>query len=102
VVSTLVISGKTPARIASTAAMLAEWMAGEGAGVPLADVAHTVNHHRTRHKTFATVCARDREQAMTGLQALAAGDTAPGVVRPHEGLCGPGTVFVYSGPTASR
>jgi phthiocerol/phenolphthiocerol synthesis type-I polyketide synthase A len=97
VVSTLVISGKTPARIASTAAMLAEWMAGEGAGVPLADVAHTVNHHRTRHKTFATVCARDREQAMTGLQALAAGDTAPGVVRPHEGLCGPGTVFVYSG-----
>ena len=22
---------------------------------------------------------------------------APGVVGPHEGLCGPGTVFVYSG-----
>ncbi len=97
VVSTLVISGKTPARIASTAAVLAEWMAGEGAEVPLADVAHTVNHHRTRHKTFATVCARDREQAVTGLQALAAGDTAPGVVHPHQGLCGPGTVFVYSG-----
>ena len=32
VVSTLVISGKTPARIASMAGMLAEWMAGEGAG----------------------------------------------------------------------
>ena len=31
VVSTLVVSGKTPARVASTAAMLAEWMAGEGA-----------------------------------------------------------------------
>jgi acyl transferase domain-containing protein len=95
VISTLVISGKTPARIASTAAMLAEWMTGEGAGVSLADMAHTVNHHRTRHKIFATVCARDRAQAMTGLQALAAGDTAPGVVRPHGGLCGPGTVFVY-------
>ncbi|MFL6087359.1 MAG: type I polyketide synthase, partial [Mycobacterium sp.] len=97
VVSTLVISGNTPARIASTAAALVEWMAGEGAEVPLADVAHTINHHRTRHKTFATVCARDREQAMTELQALAAGDTAPGVVHPHEGQCGPGTVFVYSG-----
>src|SRR5271163_477735 len=51
VISTLVISGKTPARIAPIAAMLAQWMAGEGAGVPLADVAHTVNHHRTQHKT---------------------------------------------------
>ncbi len=58
VVSTLVVSGKTPARVASTAAMLAEWMAGEGAGVPLADVAHTVNHHRTRHRTVRRgVCA---------------------------------------------
>ena len=58
VVSTLVVSGKTPARIASTAAMLAEWMVGEGAGVALADVAHTVNHHRTRHRNVRRgVCA---------------------------------------------
>ncbi len=97
VVSTLVISGKTPARIASIAAMLAEWMTGEGSGVPLADVAHTVNHHRTRHKHFATVCARDRAQAVAGLQALATGESAVGVVGAHEGLCKPGTVFVYSG-----
>jgi phthiocerol/phenolphthiocerol synthesis type-I polyketide synthase A len=97
VVNTLVISGKTPARIASTAAMLAEWMIGEGADVPLADVAHTINHHRTQHKTFATVCARDRAQAVAGLQALAAGESAVGVVGAHDGLCKPGTVFVYSG-----
>ena len=86
VVSTLVVSGKTPARIASMAGVLAEWMAGEGAGVPLADVAHTVNHHRTRHtRPFATVCARDRAQAVAGLQALAAGHTAVGVVDAHRG-----------------
>src|SRR5271163_3801294 len=97
VVSTLVISGKTPARIASTAAVLAEWMAGEGAGVPLADVAHTVNHHRTQHKTFATVCARDRAQTVAGLQALAAGESAAGVVEPYEKPRGSGTVFLYSG-----
>ncbi len=77
--------------------MLAEWMAGEGAGVSLADVAHTVNHHRTRHKTVAAVCARDHAQAVTGLQALAAGDAAPGVVLPRNELRGSGTVFVYSG-----
>jgi acyl transferase domain-containing protein len=97
VVSTLVISGKTPARIASMAAMLADWMTGEGAAIPLADVAHTVNHHRTQHKAFATVCARDRADAVAGLQALAADQSAIGLVGAHEGLCKPGTVFVYSG-----
>ena len=44
-------------RVASTAAVLAEWMDGDGAEVPLADVAHTLNHHRARHTKFATVCA---------------------------------------------
>ncbi len=97
VISTLVISGKTPARIASTAETLADWMIGEGAAVPLVDIAHTVNHHRTQHKTFATVCARDRAQAVAGLQALATGESAAGVVGAHDGLCKPGTVFVYSG-----
>ena len=55
------------------------------------------NHHRTLHAQFATVCARDRAQAVAGLHALAAGRPADGVVGPHEGPCGPGTVFVYSG-----
>ena len=77
--------------------MLADWMAGAGAEVPLADVAHTVNHHRTRHKYVATVCARDRAQAVAGLRALAAGESAPGVVAAHQGPGGSGTVFVYSG-----
>ena len=40
---------------------------------------------------------RDREQAVAGLAALAAGVAGPGVVLPHEGSCGSGTVFVYSG-----
>ncbi|HEY1841616.1 MAG TPA: type I polyketide synthase [Mycobacterium sp.] len=97
VISTLVVSGKSPARIASTAATLADWMIGEGAAVPLADVAHTLNHHRTQHKNFATVCARDRAHAVAALQALAAGQSAAGLVGAHEGLCKPGRVFVYSG-----
>ncbi|HEU4359921.1 MAG TPA: type I polyketide synthase, partial [Mycobacterium sp.] len=96
-VTTLVVSGKTPERIAATAGMLAEWMAGDGAEVPLADVAHTLNHHRTQYKSFASVCARDRAEAVAGLAALAAGESAPGVVGPHPGPCGSGTVFVYSG-----
>ncbi|WP_264001273.1 type I polyketide synthase, partial [Mycobacterium pseudoshottsii] len=41
--STLVVAGKTPARVAATAGMLADWMEGPGAEVALADVAHTLN-----------------------------------------------------------
>lgn len=96
-VSTLVVSGKSTERIAATAAALAEWMSGPGAGVALDDVAHTLNHHRARHLSFATVCARDSLGAVAGLQALASGRPADGVVKPHGGQCGPGTVFVYSG-----
>lgn len=95
--STLVVAGKTPQRVAATAGVLADWMDGAGADVDLADVAHTVNHHRSRQAMFGTVVARDRAQAVAGLRALAAGQHAPGVVGPREGAPGPGTVFVYSG-----
>ena len=87
-VSTLVISGKTPERVALTAGVLADWLDGDRPDVGLADVAHTLNHHRARHKHFATVCARDRAQAVAGLQALAAGQTAVGVVGPIRGRSG--------------
>ena len=43
------------------------------------------------------MCARDRAQAVSGLRALAAGESAAGVVEPCVGSHGSGTVFVYSG-----
>ena len=96
-VSTLVVSGKTPPRVAATASVLADWMEGPGAQVALADIAHTLNHHRARQPKFGTVVARERAEAVAGLRALAAAQPAPGVVAPHEGSIGAGTVFVYSG-----
>jgi phthiocerol/phenolphthiocerol synthesis type-I polyketide synthase D len=96
-VSTLVVSGKTPERVALTAGVLADWLAGDRPDVGLADVAHTLNHHRSRHKHFATVCARDRDQAVVGLHALAAGQKTVGVVGTHQGPVGAGRVFLYSG-----
>src|SRR6201996_9476994 len=96
-VSTLMISGKTPARIGPIAEMLADWMAGEGAEVPLADVANTVNNYRGRYRSFAAVAARSREQAVAGLRALAGGEPATGVVEAGEKPHGSGTVFLYSG-----
>ncbi|CQD10511.1 phenolpthiocerol synthesis type-I polyketide synthase PpsA [Mycobacterium lentiflavum] len=97
-ISTLVVAGKTARRVAATASALADWMQGAGADVALADVAHTLNHHRARQARFGTVVARDRTQAVAGLRALAAGRHAPGVVGPQDSdEPRPGTVFVYSG-----
>jgi phthiocerol/phenolphthiocerol synthesis type-I polyketide synthase D len=96
-VTTLVVSGKTSERLAKMAGMLADWIDGDGANVALSDVAETLSHHRTRHARFAAVCAVDRGEALTGLRALAAGRSAPGVVEPQDGSRAPGTVFVYSG-----
>ena len=91
------VSGKTDERIASWATVLADWMDGAGADVPLADVAHTLNHHRAATTRFATVCARDRAQAVAGLRALAAGQPGAGSGGPREAPRGSGTVFLYSG-----
>ncbi|MGD9619482.1 SDR family NAD(P)-dependent oxidoreductase [Mycolicibacterium sp.] len=97
-VSTLVISGKTPPRIAAQAGMLADWMIGpHGVLASLPEVAHTLNHHRSQHPKFATVTARDTTAAIAGLQALATGQTATGVVPAATTTAKPGTVFVYSG-----
>ena len=93
VVSTLVVSGKSDRRVAATAGVLADWLAGPGANIPLADVAHTLNHHRARQHRFATVVARDHAQAVTGLRGLASGAVAPNQAAGG----GQGTVFVYSG-----
>ena len=51
-VCTLVVSGKTSDRVAATAGVLAQWMAGAGASVGLAQVAHTLNHHRSASCPF--------------------------------------------------
>ncbi|MBX9642151.1 MAG: SDR family NAD(P)-dependent oxidoreductase [Mycobacteriaceae bacterium] len=94
-VSTLVVSGKTPQRVAATAGVLADWL--EVTDVAVADVAHTLNHHRARHSKVATVVVRDRVQAVGGLRALATGQHAANVVECQSGSPGPGIVFVYSG-----
>jgi len=97
-VSTLIVTGKTPARIASQAANLADWLeTPDGQAVSLADFAETLNHRRAQHAKFATVAAVDRAQAIAGLRALAGGYPAPGVVAAHDGACTSGTVFLYSG-----
>ncbi|UVO12110.1 SDR family NAD(P)-dependent oxidoreductase [Mycobacterium sp. SVM_VP21] len=96
-VSTLVVSGKSPARIAATAGVLAQWLQNDGAGVALADVAETLRENRSRFKYTAGVSARDHAAAVAGLTALAAGESAPGVTEPRPRPATSRPVFVFSG-----
>ncbi len=96
-VTTVVLSGKSDQRIAAWASTLADWMETDGAGVRLAEVAETVNRHRSRYNKLAAVCAGDRADAVSRLRAVATGQPAPGVVGPHDAWHGAGTVFLYSG-----
>ena len=96
-VSTLVVSGKSPARIAATAGALAAWLQGDGADVPLPDIAHTLRANRSRFKYTAGVAARDHAAAVAGLTALAAGESAPGVIEPQPRHAATRPVFVFSG-----
>ncbi|MGX7696074.1 SDR family NAD(P)-dependent oxidoreductase [Gordonia polyisoprenivorans] len=102
-VSTLVLSGRSAERVADIAGTIADWMITDGAGIPVPDIAHTLNHHRAVLPVTATVTARDRAGAIAGLHALAGAGTADadgalGVTPPRENAARTtGTVFVYSG-----
>jgi phthiocerol/phenolphthiocerol synthesis type-I polyketide synthase E len=83
-VTTLEVSAKTPVRLATWAATLADWLEGAGAAVPLADVAETLAHRRARYPLLATISACSRAQAVDGLRALARYQSAVGVVGPQQ------------------
>ncbi|MET8291314.1 SDR family NAD(P)-dependent oxidoreductase [Streptomyces sp. NPDC005132] len=97
----LVVSARTPDRLADTAASLSRWVAADDAPA-LTDIAHTLASHR-RGPSCAAVVARTRSDAAAGLAALAQGETAPGVVaactdaRAAQSFTAQRPVFVFSG-----
>ena len=100
VVSTLVVSGKTPARIGVDRPRC--WRSGWPVRAPmsaLADVAHTVNHHRTRHKyrSFGTVSRVIAPRRWPDCARWPPANPRPGWWSRSDKPHGSGTVFVYSG-----
>ncbi|SDP94601.1 phthiocerol/phenolphthiocerol synthesis type-I polyketide synthase D [Actinopolyspora xinjiangensis] len=94
---TLFLSGDTESRLRQTAARLAERLRDPGQDdTPLTDIAHTLLRHRGRRWRRGAVVGRDRAHLAEGLDALATGDTASGVVRGHVGGDS-GPVWVFSG-----
>ena len=97
-VTTLVVSGKTPERVASWAAVLADWMDGAGAGVRVGRGGPHAQPSPGPARPGSPRCVRGTaRRRWPGCGRWPAGQPAAGVVGPHEGPCGPGTVFVYSG-----
>ncbi|MFE5604724.1 SDR family NAD(P)-dependent oxidoreductase [Streptomyces coelicoflavus] len=93
------LSAGTPVALRSAAGRLAGWLRGEGAAVPLGDVAHTLAVRRSPARERAAVVAADRTELVARLEELAAGaapavGVASGRTVPDAGQ---GVVWVFSG-----
>ncbi|MET7457967.1 amino acid adenylation domain-containing protein, partial [Streptomyces sp. NPDC005574] len=96
----VVVSGPTAAALAGQAGRLASFLESgvAAAGPGLGEVARSLESSRTLWEHRAVIVADDDAGAVKGLRALAAGQSAPGVVT---GVAGSGpvgrTVFVFPG-----
>ncbi len=91
----LVVSAATAGSLAAQAGRLAECAEGD---VSLADVAGTLVAGRAVLGERAVVVAGSREEAVTGLRALAQGESAPGLLAGRGAAGAPGkVVWVFPG-----
>ena len=91
------VSGKSPERIASMAGALAEWMVGAGRRCGVGRCGAHAQSSPGPPAWFATVCARDRAQAVAGLPRWRRVGRPRVWSAPMRVRVGSGTVFVYSG-----
>uniref|UniRef100_UPI000561B7A0 type I polyketide synthase n=1 Tax=Streptomyces sp. NRRL S-1022 TaxID=1463880 RepID=UPI000561B7A0 len=94
----VVVSARNEAALAGQAERLAELLAGTG--TPLEAVAGALVSRRAVLSERAVVLAESREEVLSGLRALAAGETSPLVVK-GSGADGR-TVFVFPGQGSQR
>ena len=92
------LDGTSEARVRDYAGRLADWLTGEGSGVPLASVGRSLHRQRSRQPSRAAVVASDRAELFGRLRSLAAQESVPGLVT---GSVLPGAdtglVWVFSG-----
>ncbi|CAM5380709.1 hypothetical protein SVIOM74S_00047 [Streptomyces violarus] len=93
------LSAGTPVALRSAAGRLAQWLRGEGARVPLGDVAHTLAVRRSPARERAAVVAADRSELVARLEELAAGTPPTAGVATGSAVpdAGQRVVWVFSG-----
>ncbi|MEU7109306.1 acyltransferase domain-containing protein [Streptomyces sp. NPDC046215] len=96
-VGAFLISAASPGALRKSAARLATWLEGDGAGESLRDVAYTLAVRRSYQTHRAAVVAADRGELAEGLRRLAAGRPSTAVTTGRAAPQGHGAVFVYSG-----
>ncbi|MGW9368265.1 acyltransferase domain-containing protein, partial [Streptomyces albidoflavus] len=94
------VSAATPDALRAQAARLLAHLADRPGTRPL-DVAHALATSRTSLEARAVVLGTGRDDLLTGLRALAAGENAPGVVTGTARSVGT-TAFLFSGQGAQR
>ncbi|WP_322778141.1 SDR family NAD(P)-dependent oxidoreductase [Frankia sp. Cas4] len=95
--SLFLVSGATEAGLTAAAGNLADWLETDGAGTPLAAVAHTLRERRSHLTHRAGVVAADRAELVAALRAAAAGNEAAGVRLGTAKRRAMGPVWVFSG-----
>ncbi|MFC3586296.1 type I polyketide synthase, partial [Streptantibioticus rubrisoli] len=95
----VVLSGKSEDALRAQAERLRSRVA-EDEELELADVAYSLATTRTALDRRAALIARDRDEALRGLEALAAGADAPGAVLGNAG--GGKTAFLFTGQGSQR
>ncbi|MEV4970694.1 type I polyketide synthase [Streptomyces scopuliridis] len=95
-----VVSGKSEAAVHAQAAKLRDFVSARPELTP-ADVGLSLATTRTGFEHRAVLVASDRKEFLAGLDALAAGESAPGLVRGRTPVGGGGkTVLVFPGQGA--
>ncbi|MEV0416544.1 beta-ketoacyl synthase N-terminal-like domain-containing protein, partial [Streptomyces sp. NPDC050448] len=96
-----VVSGKGTDALRAQAEQLVSWLA-ENPQAAAADVAHSLAAGRSAFEARAVLVAQnaDREELLTGLRTLAAGEQVPGLVQGT--VSGGGLAFLFTGQGSQR
>ncbi|WP_269812576.1 type I polyketide synthase [Streptomyces atratus] len=94
----VLVPAGSPAVLPTAALRLADWLEGDGAKVPLRDVAHTLALRRSAGRGRLGVVARSTRDAVGALRSFAAGRVHPAVVSgPTSVTVSRQPVWVFSG-----
>ncbi|MFB7919447.1 type I polyketide synthase [Streptomyces sp. NPDC056061] len=95
----VVLSARTGAGLRAQAERLGAYLAGEPGAGPV-DVGLSLTAHRSLFEERAALVVTDREELLTGLESLARGESAPGLV--SGSVVGGKSAFLFTGQGSQR